>query len=193
MAKTNGKQATKELDAAAREELLSTLKERFEENIHRHENFVWAEVQAKLEKDPEKLWSLHEMERTGGEPDVVDYDADTGEYLFFDCAAESPAGRRSVCYDPEALEARKKNKPEHSAIGMTREMGIELLTEEQFRFLQTLGHFDQKTSSWVQTPEEVRTRGGALFCDYRYGQVFLYHNGADSYYGARGFRGALRV
>lgn len=193
MTQTNDHSKKKELAAEDRDALLGTLKERFENNIARHENFVWTEIQAKLEADAEKLGTLHEMERTGGEPDVVDYDSATGEYVFFDCSAESPSGRRSVCYDPEALEARKKNKPEHSAVGMAREMGIELLTEEQYRFLQELGHFDQKTSSWVQTPEEVRTRGGALFCDFRYGQVFLYHNGADSYYAARGFRGSLRV
>jgi hypothetical protein len=193
MTQTNDQSKKKELAAEERDALLSTLKDRFENNIARHENFVWTEIQAKLEADAEKLGTLHEMERTGGEPDVVDYDSATGEYVFFDCSAESPVGRRSVCYDPEALEARKKNKPEHSAVGMAREMGIELLTEEQYRFLQELGHFDQKTSSWVQTPEEVRTRGGALFCDFRYGQVFLYHNGADSYYAARGFRGSLRV
>ena len=193
MTQTNDSSTKKELAAEEREALLSTLKDRFEKNIARHENFVWAEIQSKLEANAEKLGTLHEMERTGGEPDVVDYDSTTGEYVFFDCSAESPAGRRSVCYDPEALEARKKNKPEHSAVGMAHEMGIELLTEEQYRFLQECGHFDQKTSSWVQTPIEVRTRGGALFCDFRYGQVFLYHNGADSYYAARGFRGSLRV
>lgn len=193
MAKANEKEPYFDLSPEQREELLSTLKARFEENISRHEKFVWTEVQKKLEANPEKLWSLYEMERTGGEPDVVGYDKANGEYLFFDCAAESPSGRRSVCYDHEALEARKKNKPENSAVAMAADMGVELLTEEQYRFLQELGNFDLKTSSWVQTPAEVRNRGGALFCDFRYGQVFLYHNGADSYYGARGFRCALRV
>lgn len=193
MAKANEQKANTALATEQQAELLRTLKERFEENINRHENYVWDKIQNKLEANPEKLWALHEMERTGGEPDVVDYDKSNDEYWFFDCAAESPAGRRSVCYDQEALEARKKNKPENSAIGMAADMGIELLSEEQYRFLQKLGNFDLKTSSWVLTPEEVRSRGGALFCDFRYGQVFLYHNGADSYYGARGFRGALRV
>lgn len=193
MAKANEQKANTGLAHEQQAELLRTLKERFEENINRHENYVWDQIQNKLEANPEKLWALHEMERTGGEPDVVDYDKVNDEYLFFDCAAESPSGRRSVCYDHEALEARKKNKPENSALGMAADMGIELLSEEQYRFLQEFGNFDLKTSSWVQTPEEVRSRGGALFCDFRYGQVFLYHNGADSYYGARGFRGALRV
>lgn len=184
---------SKQLSPEQREAFLNTLKERFEKNITRHENFEWAKIQDKLEANEDKLWSLHEMERTGGEPDVVDYDAAADEYIFFDCSAESPTGRRSVCYDPEALESRKKNKPENNAIGMAANMGIELLTEEQYRKLQSLGKFDMKTSSWVQTPAEIRDRGGALFCDFRYGQVFLYHNGADSYYAARGFRGSLNV
>jgi hypothetical protein len=184
---------SKQLSPEQREAFLSTLKERFEKNITRHENFEWAKIQDKLEAKEDKLWSLHEMERTGGEPDVVDYDAAADEYIFFDCSAESPTGRRSVCYDPEALESRKKNKPENNAVGMAADMGIELLTEEQYRKLQSLGKFDMKTSSWVQTPVEIRDRGGALFCDFRYGQVFLYHNGADSYYAARGFRGSLNV
>lgn len=181
------------LAAERQEELFTTLKERFEKHIDRHESLEWPKIQEKLEANPEKLWSLHEMERTGGEPDVVEYDKANDEYVFYDCSKESPDGRRSVCYDPEALESRKKNKPENSAIGMARDMGIELLTEEQYRQLQKLGDFDLKTSSWVQTPSEIRNRGGALFCDSRYGQVFLYHNGADSYYAARGFRGLLRV
>ncbi|UJF27646.1 DUF4256 domain-containing protein [Planococcus sp. 107-1] len=184
---------SKQLSPEQREAFLSTLKERFEKNITRHENFEWAKIQDKLEAKEDKLWSLHEMERTGGEPDVVDYDAAADEFIFFDCSAESPTGRRSVCYDPEALESRKKNKPENNAVGMAADMGIELLTEEQYRKLQSLGKFDMKTSSWVQTPVEIRDRGGALFCDFRYGQVFLYHNGADSYYAARGFRGSLNV
>lgn len=182
-----------ELSALQREEFLAVLKERFEKNITRHENFEWSKIQAKLEANPGKLWSLHEMERTGGEPDVVDYDAANDKFIFFDCSAESPSGRRSTCFDLEALEARKKNKPENNAVSMAAEMGIELLTEAQYRELQKLGDFDLKTSSWVQTPANIRERGGALFCDKRYGQVFLYHNGADSYYAARGFRGSLRV
>ena len=183
----------KSLSSEQREALLSGLKERFEKNITRHEWLEWPKVQAKLEANAEKLWSLHEMERTGGEPDVVDYDKAKDEYIFYDCSAESPNGRRSVCYDPQALEARKKNKPENNAVGMAADMGIELLTEEQYRALQKLGKFDMKTSSWVETPADVRGLGGALFCDSRYGRVFLYHNGADSYYAARGFRGALKV
>jgi hypothetical protein len=175
------------------EELLNALKTRFEKNIQRHEAIKWAEVQAKLEANPEKLWSLNEMERTGGEPDVVGHDKETGEYIFYDCSAESPKGRRSVCYDREALESRKQHKPENSAINMAAEMGIELLSEEQYRNLQKLGIFDKKTSSWVQTPSDIRKLGGAIFCDWRYGHVFVYHNGADSYYAARGFRGSLRV
>jgi hypothetical protein len=183
----------KELSPALREELLVTLKSRFEKNMHRHRGIGWAEVQAKLETATEKLWSLHEMEQTGGEPDVVGHDQKTGEYIFYDCAAESPKGRRSVCYDHEALEARKEHKPENSAVEMASDMGIEILTEEQYRSLQQLGKFDTKTSSWVKTPAEIRKLNGALFCDRRYEQVFLYHNGAESYYAARGFRGSLRV
>jgi Protein of unknown function (DUF4256) len=174
-------------------ELLNALKTRFEKNIQRHEGIEWAEVQAKLEANPEKLWSLNEMERTGGEPDVVGHDKETGEYIFYDCSAESPKGRRSVCYDREALESRKQHKPENSAVNMAAEMGIELLSEEQYRNLQKLGVFDKKTSSWVQTPSDIRKLGGAIFCDWRYDHVFVYHNGADSYYAARGFRGSLRV
>ncbi len=183
----------KDLSAAQREELLSALKSRFEKNMNRHKGLEWAKVQAKLEADPKKLWSLSEMESTGGEPDVVGYDKKTGEYIFYDCSAESPKGRRSVCYDHEALEARKEHKPQNSAVGMATDMGIELLTEEQYRELQKLGNFDLKTSSWVKTPSNIRELGGGLFCDRRYNQVFLYHNGADSYYAARGFRGSLRV
>ena len=161
--------------------------------MNRHKGLEWARVQAKLEAHPEKLWSLHEMERTGGEPDVVDHDKKTGEYIFYDCSAESPKGRRSVCYDREALEARKEHKPEDSAVNMASAMGIELLTEEQYRELQRLGNFDTKTSSWVKTPSNIRKLGGAIFCDYRYDNVFVYHNGAESYYAARGFRGSLRI
>ncbi|MBZ5201635.1 DUF4256 domain-containing protein [Planomicrobium chinense] len=191
MTKTD--RTNKTLASEQREELLNTLKERFEKHIDRHEFLDWPKIQKKLEATPDKLWSLHEMERTGGEPDVVEYDETNDEYVFYDCSKESPTGRRSVCFDPEALESRKKNKPENSAVGMAADMGIELLTEEQYRNFQKLGDFDLKTSSWVQTPPEIRDRGGALFCDSRYGQVFLYHNGADSYYAARGFRGSLRV
>lgn len=176
-----------------RDELLSALQSRFENNMARHDGIRWVDVQAKLEAHPEKLWSLHEMERTGGEPDVVGFDAQTGEYLFIDCAADSPAGRRSLCYDREALESRKKNKPEGSALGMATEMGIALLSEEQYRALQDLGEFDTKTSSWLKTPGDIRELGGAIFGDRRYGHVFIYHNGADSYYAARGFRGSLSV
>ena len=176
-----------------REELLSALKARFEKNMNRHKGVDWPKVQAKLEANAEKLRSLNEMEQTGGEPDVVGHDKKTGEYIFYDCSAESPKGRRSVCYDREALEARKENKPKDSAVAMAAAMGIELLTEEQYRVLQKLGEFDTKTSSWVKTPSDIRKLGGALFCDRRYDTVFLYHNGADSYYAARGFRGSLRV
>ena len=196
----------KELSPEQREELISTLKARFEKNMNRHKGIDWADVQAKLDSPAcrEKLWSLSEMERTGGEPDVVvqiaiGNDEKTGslpagrqEYIFYDCSAESPKGRRSVCYDREALDARKENKPANSAVGMALEMGIELLTEEQYRELQQLGNFDLKTSSWVKTPPEIRRRGGALFCDRRYNHVFVYHNGADSYYAVRAFRGWLR-
>ncbi|MCM3495929.1 DUF4256 domain-containing protein [Paenibacillus lactis] len=182
-----------ELSPEQREELLQTLKARFEKNMNRHPGLEWADVQAKLEANPEKLWSLHEMEETGGEPDVVGHDGKTGEYIFYDCSAESPKGRRSVCYDREALESRKEHKPKSSAVEMAAAMGIELLTEEQYRELQQLGNFDMKTSSWVITPERIRKLGGALFCDRRYDTVFVYHNGAESYYAARGFRGSLRV
>ncbi|MBZ5753410.1 DUF4256 domain-containing protein [Metabacillus rhizolycopersici] len=182
-----------ELPLEQREELLEALKARFEKNMHRHEGVEWDKVQAKLDANPEKLWSLNEMEITGGEPDVVEYDKKKDEYIFYDCSAESPKGRRSACYDREALESRKKHKPENNVIDMTTAMGIELLTEEQYRALQKLENFDRKTSSWVQTPSDIRELGGALFCDYRYGHVFVYHNGADSYYAARGFRGSLRV
>lgn len=176
-----------------REDLLGVLKARFERNMSRHQGLEWAAVQAKLEADPEKLWSLHAMESTGGEPDVVGYDEQTGEYIFYDCSAESPPGRRNVCYDREALESRKAHKPENNAIDMATAMGIELLTEEQYRALQNLGNFDTKTSSWLKTPAAIRKLGGALFADRRYDHVFVYHNGAESYYGVRGFRGALRV
>src|SRR5499433_1525194 len=183
----------KELSPEQGGELLKTLKARFEKNMNRHKGLEWAKVQAKLEANIEKLWSLNEMERTGGEPDVVGHDKKTGEYIFYDCSAESPKGRRSLCYDREALESRKENKPENNAIDMAAAMGIELLTEEQYRELQKLGNFDAKTSSWVKTPGDVRSLGGALFCDFRFGKVFLYHNGAESYYAARGFRGSIRV
>jgi uncharacterized protein DUF4256 len=183
----------KKLSSEQREELLQTLKARFEKNMNRHKGLEWAKVQAKLEANSEKAWSLHEMERTGGEPDVVGQDKKTGEYLFYDCSPESPNGRRSLCYDREALDARKEHKPKSSAVDMAAAMGIELLTEEQYRELQKLGKFDAKTSSWVKTPSEIRRLGGAIFCDFRYGNVFVYHNGADSYYAARAFRGALKV
>ena len=183
----------KELPLEQREELLRVLKDRFEKNINRHKGIDWAKLQAKLESNSEKLWSLNEMERTGGEPDVVGIDNKTGEYIFYDCSTESPKGRRSFCYDREALESRKEHKPENNVIDMVAEMGIELLTEEQYRELQKLGNFDMKTSSWVTTPVEIRKLGGALFCDRRYNHVFVYHNGAESYYGVRGFRGSLRV
>jgi len=176
-----------------REEMLNILKARFEKNMNRHKGLAWTEVQTRLEGNPEKLWSLHEMERTGGEPDVVNRDPQTGEYIFYDCAPESPNGRRSLCYDGEALRARKENKPAGSALDMAAAMGIELLTEKQYRELQELGAIDRKTSSWVKTPSTVRKLGGALFCDRRYDTVFLYHNGAESYYAARGFRGWLKV
>ena len=182
-----------ELSPAQREELLRTLKARFEKNMKRHKGLEWAKVQAKLEANTEKLWSLNEMERTGGEPDVVGFDKKTGEYIFYDCSAESPKGRRSVCYDHEALESRKEHKPKDSAMNTAAAMGIELLSEEQYLELQKLGEFDAKTSSWIITPDNIRKLGGALFCDRRYDTVFVYHNGADSYYAARGFRGSLRV
>jgi hypothetical protein len=176
-----------------REELLKALQSRFEKNMNRHKGLEWVKVQAKLEAKPEKLWSLNEMERTGGEPDVVGHDKKTGEYIFYDCSFESPAGRRSLCYDREALESRKEHKPKNNAADMAASMGIELLTEEQYRELQKLGEFDTKTSSWVKTPSNIRKLGGAIFCDRRYNTVFVYHNGADSYYAARGFRGWVRV
>lgn len=176
-----------------KEELLKTLQTRFEKNLNRHKDLEWKKIQEKLEANPEKLWSLNEMEETGGEPDVIKYDKTTDEYVFYDCSAESPKGRRSVCYDPEALESRKQHKPKHSAIGMAAEMGIELLTEEQYHELQQLGKFDTKTSSWIATPADVRALGGAIFGDWRYGKTFIYHNGAESYYGARGFRACLKV
>lgn len=183
----------KELLPEERENLLKTLKTRFEKNKSRHQNLDWDNVQIKLESNPEKLWSLNEMEKTGGEPDVVSFDEKTNEYIFYDCSAESPKGRRSLCYDNEAQESRKEHKPENNVIDMTATMGIELLDEEQYRALQQLGKFDEKTSSWVKTPAEIRKLGGALFADFRYNTVFVYHNGAQSYYAARGFRGALRV
>jgi hypothetical protein len=183
----------KELTPEQRGELLGALKARFEKNMPRHEGLAWADVQARLEAETEKIWSLHEMERTGGEPDVIGRDRKTGEFIFYDCSAETPKGRRNVCYDREALEARKQFKPEDSAMDMAAAMGIQMLTEEDYRELQKLGKFDTKTSSWVLTPAAIRELGGALFCDRRYEHVFVYHNGADSYYGVRGFRGSLRV
>jgi hypothetical protein len=183
----------KELSAEQREELLLALEVRFEKNMKRHKDLDWTKVQAKLKGNTEKLWSLNEMETTGGEPDVIGHDKKTGEYIFCDCAAESPKGRRSICYDREALESRKEHKPKNSAMDMATAMGIDLLTEEQYRELQKLGEFDTKTSSWVQTPADIRELGGALFCDRRYDKVFVYHNGAESYYAARAFRGLLRV
>ncbi|MBB2145527.1 DUF4256 family protein [Pedobacter sp. LMG 31464] len=183
----------KELSSEQQAELLATLKTRFEKNMNRHQGLEWAKVQAKLKTNSKKMWSLDEMEITGGEPDVVGYDKKTDEYIFYDCSAESPKGRRSICYDHQALEARKEHKPKNSAIEMATDMGITLLTEEQYRELQQLGNFDTKTSSWIITPESIRKLGGALFCDRRYNTVFLYHNGADSYYAARGFRGWLKV
>jgi hypothetical protein len=177
------------------EELIKILKVRFEKNMNRHKGLEWTKLQAKLDTPTgvDKLWSLNEMEKTGGEPDVVGYDNNTGEFIFYDCSEESPKGRRSICYDREALESRKEYKPENSAMDMSADMGIELLTEEQYRELQKLGNFDLKTSSWVKTPSEIRKLGGALYCDFRYNHVFVYHNGAESYYAVRGFRGALRV
>lgn len=185
--------AKNELSPVQRTELLGTLRARFEANMRRHQGLTWAAVQARLEADAGKLWSLGEMERTGGAPDVVGQDQASGAYIFYDCAAESPVGRRSLCYDRAALDARKANKPENSAVDMAAEIGIELLTEAQYRALQQLGEFDTKTSSWVETPDKVRKLGGALFCDRRFDTVFVYHNGADSYYAARGFRGSLQV
>jgi hypothetical protein len=183
----------KKLSQQQSKELLQTLKTRFEKNMSRHKGLEWAKVQAKLEANPGKLWSLDDMETTGGEPDVVGYDKKTDEYIFYDCSVETPKDRRSLCYDRQALDSRKENKPKDSAVDMAAAMGIEILTEEQYRELQQLGNFDLKTSSWVKTPPDIRKLGGALFCDRRYNTVFLYHNGAESYYAARGFRGALRV
>ena len=185
------KQGNEQLEL--RKTLIETLKSRFEKNMKRHPGLEWAKVQARLEANAEKLSALHEMERTGGEPDVIGHNQKTGEYIFYDCCAESPKGRRSVCYDREALDSRKEHKPENSAVGMANAMGIELLTEEEYRALQQLEEFDTKTSSWVKTPSEIRKLGGAIFCDRRYNTVFVYHNGAESYYAARGFRGSLRV
>ncbi|MCW3079081.1 DUF4256 domain-containing protein [Segetibacter sp.] len=187
------KSTNKGLPAEQREELLKVLKARFEKNMDYHKGLEWSTIQAKVEANTEKLWSLNEMERTGGEPDVVGYDEKTDQYFFYDCAAESPKDRRSVCYDGEALKSRKEHKPKNSAIDLAAYMGLELLTEEQYRDLQQLGNFDTKTSSWVKTPAAIRELGGALFCDRRYNRVFVYHNGAESYYGSRGFRGLLRV
>ena len=183
----------KELSTKHHEDLLNTLKARFEKNMNRHMGLEWAKVQAKLEAKTGKLWSLNEMEETGGEPDVVGFDKKTGEYIFYDCSAESPKGWRSLCYDHQALESRKEHKPKDSAVEMATDMGIELLTEEQYRELQKLGNFDTKTSSWIITPADIIKLGGAIFGDYRYGKVFVYHNGAESYYAARGFRGSLKV
>jgi len=187
------KNEKKELSPEQREKLLRALKARFEKNMNRHKGLEWAKVQAKLEANPEKLWSLNEMEKTGGEPDVVGYDKKTGEYIFYDCSAESPKGRRNVCYDREGLESRKEHKPENNAIDMAAAMGIEVLTEEQYRELSKLGNFDTKTQSWLKTPPEIRKLGGAIFADRRYDQVFVYHNSAPSYYAGRGFRGSLKV
>jgi len=193
MPKTVSTRDKKKLSSEESAKLCNALKARFEKNMNRHQGLQWTKVQARLEANPEKLWSLHEMETTGGEPDVIGHDKGTGDYIFYDCSAESPKGRRSVCYDREALEARKENKPKDSAVNMATAMGIELLTEEQYRELQRLGEFDTKTSSWVKTPSEIRKLDGALFCDRRFDHVFLYHNGAESYYAARVFRGSLRV
>jgi hypothetical protein len=187
------KSDNKKLSQAQQEELFSTLKARFEKNMNRHKDLAWSKVLAKLEAKTEKLWSLSEMERTGGEPDVVGFDKKTGEYIFYDCSVESPHGRRSLCYDGEALASRKENKPKNSAMVISAAMDIELLSEEEYRELQKLGNFDTKTSSWLKTPPDIRKLGGAVFADFRYGNVFLYHNGAESYYAARGFRGSLRV
>lgn len=184
---------SKSLSAGQRDELIKKLKERFEKNTNRHKDLEWNSIQTKLENNHSKLWSLSEMERTGGEPDVVGYDENTGEYIFYDCSPESPKGRRSVCYDREAMDSRKEHRPENNAVGMANDMGIELLTEEQYRQLQETGKYDTKSSSWVKTPDKIRKLGGALFCDRRYDTVFVYHNGAESYYGARGFRGVLRL
>jgi len=183
----------RQLSSEHQEDLIRILKERFMKNMNRHKSIEWAKVQAKLEANTDKLWSLNEMEKTGGEPDVVFYDDNTDEHIFYDCSAESPKGRRSVCYDREALESRKEHKPQNNAIDMASDMGIEILTEEQYRELQRLGNYDMKTSSWVKTPEHIRKLGGAIFCDRRYDTIFVYHNGAEAYYSVRGFRGLLRV
>jgi len=193
MKATRERNTNKDLSASQSEGLLKTLETRFEKNMNRHKGLAWSQVQAKLESNPKKMWSLHEMERTGGEPDVVGHDKKTGEHIFYDCSAESPNGRRSVCYDREALDSRKEHKPADCAMDMAAGLGIELLSEEQYRELQKLGNFDTKTSSWVKTPADIRKLGGALFCDRRYDTVFVYHNGAESYYAARAFRGSLRV
>jgi hypothetical protein len=193
MSKVNVNSNKMELSQEEREELLKTLKARFEKNMNRHIGLEWAKVQSKLEANIEKQWSLHEMEITGGEPDIVRYDINSDEYIFCDCSPESPKGRRSFCYDHEALESRKEHKPENSALGMAADMGIEMLSEEQYRELQKLGSFDLKTSSWVKTPDSIRKLGGALYCDCRYDTVFVYHNGAESYYSSRGFRGSLKI
>lgn len=191
MSKAKG--VKKALSSDERKELLSALRVRFAKNMNRHQGLDWAEIEARLSANPEKLWCLNEMERTGGEPDVVGHDIKTGEYIFYDCSSESPKGRRSVCYDREALDSRKEHKPKDNAIDMATAMGITILTEEEYQELQKLGSFDTKTSSWIKTPADIRRLGGAIFADYRYGHVFIYHNGADSYYAARGFRGSLRV
>ncbi|EKP04023.1 hypothetical protein B1J93_15915 [Leptospira kirschneri serovar Pomona] len=183
----------KELVSEQREELLIILKDRFTKNMNRHKDLEWTKIKARLEANSEKLWSLNEMEKTGGEPDVIAYDQKTGEYIFYDCSAESPKDRRSVCYDREALESRKEHKPKDNALDMATSMGIEILAEEQYRELQKFGKFDTKTSSWIKTPSDIRKLGGAIFADFRYGHVFVYHNGAESYYAVRGFRGSLRV
>ena len=183
----------KELTPAEQNNCIQILKERFEKNMHRHQDLDWQKIEERIINQPEKIWSLHQMEITGGEPDVVFYNENTDEYTFFDCSVESPKGRRSVCYDKAALEGRKENKPRHSAIAMEEEMGIEILTKEQYAQLQKLGEFDTKTSNWVKTPDEIRALGGAIFCDRRYNEVFTYHNGADSYYSVRGFRGSIKI
>ncbi len=188
MAKSN-----QTLTPKGKEDILKILKTRFEENRNRHQDLIWEKIQSKLDKHPDKLWSVSEMERTEGEPDVIGFDKKTGEFLFVDCSSESPKGRRSICYDRAALDARKEHKPKNSAMDLAKEMGIEILTETEYRELQELGEFDLKTSSWVLTPDDIRKKGGAIFCDRRYGKVFTYHNGADSYYAARGFRGILKV
>lgn len=185
--------AKKQISPEENSELLNILRKRFEKNMNRHENLDWSKIEEKLNLNPSKLWSLNEMEISGGEPDIVDYDEKTNEYIFFDCSAESPKGRRSFCYDREALDARKEHKPQNDVLTAAKEMGVEILSEEQYRHLQTLGKFDLKTSSWIKTPKEIRELGGALFCDRRYNTVFVYHNGADSYYAARAFRGFLTV